>query len=387
VSDLHVDGISKEGDGVGRGPDGRVVFVPGALPGEEVEVEVETERKSYSRARLVDVVSARDGRIAPRCPHVGAGCGGCDFQHAQPGLQHELKVRIVTEALERIGKMSDPPVVFGGAVPDWAYRTTVRAAVEDGRAGFRRRSSHDLVSVDECFTAHPVVSNVLVAGRFPSASEVQIRLGSATGDCLVSVWGSVEDVVVPDGIRVSSIDSDASIHEEVAGRSWQVSGRSFFQSSREGAELLVDAVRLAVGDDPRSRGALIDLYSGVGLLAGSLGEWGRIVAVESSASAISDARQNLGDGAELVRSRVERWRPSRGDVVVADPARSGLGAVGVEKVTATGARRVVLVSCDAAAGARDLALLRAEGYGLERVSVLDLFPQTSHVEMVSALSR
>jgi 23S rRNA (uracil1939-C5)-methyltransferase len=136
-------------------------------------------------------------------------------------------------------------------------------------------------------------------------------------------------------------------------------------------------------------GRLVDLASGVGLFAGTVGSrFDEVVAVESSPTAVGDARINLADlPVRIVRSTIERWAPEPAAVVVADPPRAGLGRVGVERAVATGAATIVLVSCDAASLGRDAGLLVAAGFRLERTRVLDLFPQTAHVEVVSRFVR
>jgi 23S rRNA (uracil1939-C5)-methyltransferase len=384
VTRLSIDGLATGGDGVAREPSGRVVFVPGALPGESVSVELVEEKTSFARGRLIEVHDAHARRSAEPCPHLAEGCGGCDFQHVSTGLAAELKTTMVAETLARLGRIGDVEVGFGGAVPPWAYRTTVRTAVVDGRAGFRARRSHDVIPVPECMVVHPTIRRVLDEGRFPGATAVTVRVGAATGECLTTVEPAIAGATVPTGVVVASTDpgvGDFSITEEVAGRSWRVSAPSFFQSCPEAAELLVQTVGSLVGPGPYGR--VVDLFAGVGLFAGTIGAAGPVVAVESAPTAVADAAVNLaGLDAEVVRCRVERWRPKRADLVVADPARRGLGRPGVGTIAATGAATVVLVSCDAASFARDAGLLVEAGYDLQRVVVLDLFPQTTHVETV-----
>lgn len=389
---LDVERIANGGEGVAHEPDGRVVFVPGALPGERVTVELVEERPRHARARLLGVVRPSLARREPPCPHVAEGCGGCDWQHATEAAQRDLRLTIVTDALERIGRVTSPVVVAGPALPSEGLRTTIRAVVTDGRAGYRRRASHDPVVVDSCLIAHPLVEEVLVAGRFGEGSEIVVRAGARTGERMVIVEPSADGVVVPDGVRVVGADelaegTDAWIHEEAAGRRWRISAGSFFQSSPEGAEALVAAVNDAVAAVAPDATRAVDLCAGVGLFAGTL-PIPEVVAVESSRAAIADATVNLADlDVTIIRSRLERWRPEAAPLVVADPPRAGLGRVGVEKVEATGADAVVLVSCDAGALGRDVRLLTEAGYVLEQSVVLDLFPQTSHVEVVSRLIR
>ncbi|HEV7720933.1 MAG TPA: TRAM domain-containing protein [Iamia sp.] len=373
--DVEVDvaRVATGGEGVGRAPDGRTLFVAGALPGEQVRARVVEVRKRHARAELTEIVESAPGRRRPPCPHVAHGCGGCDWQHATEDLQARLRRTIVRDALERIGRIDDPPVEDGVAVGLDALRTTVRAAVVGGRAGYRRRHSHDVVVPETCMVVHPRLEELLVHGRFADG-EVLLRVGERTGDEAVVAW-PVED------------DEVGRIHEIAGGRRWRISARSFFQPSPQAADALVEEVRAAVGDIHGGR--LVDLASGVGLFAGTVGATFReVVAVESAPTAVADAEVNLADRpARIVRSTIERWNPEPADVVVADPPRAGLAAAGVERVVATGAPTVVLVSCDAASLGRDAGLLVAAGYRLERSRVLDLFPQTAHVEVVSRFVR
>jgi 23S rRNA (uracil1939-C5)-methyltransferase len=199
--------------------------------------------------------------------------------------------------------------------------------------------------------------------------------------------------VVPEGVRVVSTTElsqgrRAWFHEEAAGRRWRISARSFFQARPDGADALVAAVRAATAGARLLGGHLVDLYGGVGLFAGAAEGAGPVTLVESSASSAADARVNLdGLDARVVRADVARWRVSPAEVVVADPPRTGLGAEVVRRVAATGAGRVALVSCDPAALGRDAKLLTAAGYDLVACQLVDLFPHTSHVEVVSRFDR
>ena len=162
---------------------------------------------------------------------------------------------------------------------------------------------------------------------------------------------------------------------------------SFFQSSPQAAELIVSAVNDAAGDAALSGedGPIIDAYGGCGLFAATLIDLDvPVTLVESNKSACADARRNLRDHrARIEEIAFEQWQPTRAGLVIADPARSGLGKAGVSKIVETRAKTVVLVSCDAVAGARDIGLLVEAGYECDDVTVLDVFPYTHHVEVVS----
>ena len=403
---LRIGDVAVGGDGVAREASGRVVFVEGALPGELVRVEMVAERRDHARAVVVDVVEPAPGRVAPPCPYVAAGCGGCGWQHATVAAQRDLRAGMVAEALTRLGGIDGPRVDPGPTLPATGYRTTLRGVADaEGRFALRRRHRHDLVAVPGCLVAHPRLAEVAAEGRFPPGATVTIRVGARTGDRMVVVDhdpdGSVvvEEagdgaVAVPEGVRVvtgAELDGGkrAWLFEVVDGVRLRVSARSFFQAGPDAAEALAAAVAAALGGGPE-RGSLADLYGGVGLFAATVGRsYGRVIVVESSASSCADARVNLAAhaGARVVRADVRRWRPRRVDAVVADPPRSGLGKAGVRVVAGTGARHLALVSCDAAALGRDAALLVGAGYRFDGSTLVDAFPHTPHVEVVTRFVR
>jgi len=375
--DLVTTGVAVGGAGIARDGDGRVVFVEGALVGERVSVEIVETKKSFRRGRVLDVLEPAPGRVLPSCPEIANGCGGCDLAHASHAAQREMKAAMVADSLRRLGRLADLPDIDPG--PDLTttgFRTTIRAAVVDGRAGLRHRRSHDVVAVDSCEVAHPVVEGMLVNGRYGDADEVTIRVGADTGEQAVFVGGSEPD-------------EGTVIHEEIAGRRFRISPRSFFQTRADGAAALVSVVDEAIGPDPT--GTLVDLCSGVGLFAATIGDrFDRVVTVESNRSSVADARVNLahlGDRVAVRSSTFERWTPEPADVVIADPSRAGLGREGVANVAATGAPLVVLISCDAGSLGRDAGLLTAAGYRLDAITLVDLFPNTAHVEVVSTYRR
>lgn len=400
--ELTTHGVAKGGNAVAREESGRVVFVEGALPGERVLVELipSNDKKNFGRGRVVEVLDPSPHRVEPSCPEVDKGCGGCDFQMVAVDEQLRLKETVVRDALERVGRQDISRLdIKTVALPARGYRTTVRCLVVGGIASFRARQSNDGVPVANCEVAHPLIQTMIAEGRFGTGisapKEVTIRVGAATGDQMVYVSpGIAPDTSLPGDDNVVLIGADdikagrrAWIHEEVAGRTWRISAQSFFQARPDGAEALVAAVREAVGElQPGARA--FDLYGGVGLFAGTVFPDGcRVTLVEQNPSSIADARVNVEQDPKLdvriVKSKVESWTPKRADVVVADPARQGLGRVAVSKITETDAPTIVLVSCDAASLARDADLLGRRGYQLETLTLVDLFPMTSHTETVA----
>ncbi len=404
------------GDALARLEDGRVAFVPGALPGESVRVEVVEERRDFVRARVVEIVEPSVDRVTPSCPHRLAGCGGCSWMHLAPGAQLEAKSGIVAEALRRTGGLDehtiDTLVRTGGSVPARASRTTVRLAGTGGGLGLREERSDRVVPIDSCEVVHPRLADLLPVVRVAPGTELTLRTSVATG--AITAWwatpgrrrkpgrgrasgppapAAAEPAVagLPRGVHIGE---RAFLDEVVAGTRLRVSAPSFFQPGVAAAELLVDAVERAAPEAATARHAL-DAYGGVGLFAATtFRSAGHVTLVESAASSVRDAATNLGDRGEsvtVVRSEVGAWTAADSaapiDVVVADPARSGLARPGVTSLAAPAAPVLVLVSCDPVSLARDTRLLGEVGYRPERVEVLDLFPQTHHVETVTRFTR
>lgn len=399
--DLRVERPVAGGVVLGHHADGRVVLVEGALPGERVRIQVDQERARMLRGTVVEVLEPSPSRIRAPCEVYDHGCGGCDLQELEATAQLDYKADVVRDALRRLGAVADPIVEMGPTLATRAFRTTVRAGVLNGRAGLRARRSHDVVRVEHCMVAHPLIDEVLAAGTFPGATEVLVRAGARTRERLVVVTPNASGAGVPDGVVLVGTDElrgahRAWYHELAAGRRWRISARSFFQTRPDGADALVqvvgDALIGAIGERGARPLTLLDAHCGVGLFGGALaqrlGADTHVIAVERSASAITDARHNLADlDARFVRVAFERWKPSKVDLAVADPPRGGLGRAGVDRLAATGAVAFALVSCDAASLGRDAGLLQSAGLEHMSTVTVDLFPHTSRVECVSLFTR
>lgn len=399
--ELRPTALVHGGAALARTSAGRVVFVDGGLPGEHVRAKVTEVKRDFARASVVEILGPSPDRVEPPCSLVGAGCGGCDLQHVRAAAQPLLKRSVVVDALERTGRVDQPDVTLGPPLQTEGYRTTIRCGVVDGRLAFRRRASHDLLAVDSCLVAHPLVDEIVQSGLFPGITEVTVRAGAATGErIIITNPGPASPQLVCGvpvvGARERGRGSGDHYHEIAAAHRFRVSSHSFFQAHVQGADALVDAVRLLGADQLLSAKTIVDAYAGVGLFAAAFAgsrdgadvEGPEVVALEWSRSSSSDATVNLEKKrARVLRVDVERWRPQPADVVIADPSRQGLGRGGADVLAATGAPTLVLVSCDPAALGRDTTLLRKHGYRFERAVVIDLFPHTHHIEVVSRFVR
>lgn len=398
--ELTLDRPADGGAAVGRDASGRVVFCQGGLAGETVVVEVHTAKKSFARGSVVEVLDPSPQRRPAQCPTHSAGCGGCDLAHVEPGEQLRIKRHVVRDSLIRIARIEEGQVEAALLAGDSAvhtpipsrYRTTVRMAIDGDRVGYRKRSSHDVVHPESCLVVHQDLEALIGSVRFGQAagSEATIRVSAHSNEAVIVVDGDPLAVEVgASGVRVTGHRAAPAVKmtESAGNRLWQVSAASFFQAGPEVASALVDAVAFAAGDLTYRR--LVDAFSGVGLFAGTVGAEARsVVAVEQSTSSTSDARINLADqDAVVITSGVEEWKATPADTIIADPARSGLGADAVASLMGCGADRFVLVSCDTGSLGRDVQLLEAEGYALESVQIVDAFHDTSHAETVVSMYR
>lgn len=374
------------GEAFARDDDGRVLFVRGAVPGDDVSVAVTEEHADWARGVVEMIHVASVDRVEPPCARRREGCGGCDWQHLAARVQLPSKVAIVADALRRTGKLRDAHVRAAGTVPANAYRTTIRIVGDsERRAAFRMERSTDTVPASGCLVAHPALVDMLDRLVVPTGVEVTLRVSAATREA-TALWDHTEGTVegLPSYVATGRA---AALTEVVAGHSLRVSAGSFFQSGPAAAELLVDRVA-AAAPELGSASRVLDAYAGVGLFAvAAAPSAAYVVGVENSRAAVSDCRANLGDRPARVEQRqMGDWRPKAGerfDVVIADPARTGLGKPGTRAVASAAARVLVLVSCDPVALARDAVLLRNYGYVHEFTEVLDLFPGTHHVEAVT----
>ncbi|ROO89241.1 23S rRNA m(5)U-1939 methyltransferase [Actinocorallia herbida] len=463
--ELEVGNVGHGGFCVAR-HEGKVVFVRHALPGELVRARVTEETKTFLRADAVEIIKPSPDRVTAPCEYAGPGrCGGCDWQHAALPAQRVMKGEVVAEQLRRLAGIDRPvhveevavPALYTedgeplAAPPGLGWRTRVQFAVDaDGGVGLRKHRSHELEYIDRCLIAHPGVEMIGIERHmWPGASGVEGVVSAGTGDRLVVISEPKGKRGRP--VRVPQLDVPVRVvkperpqfrqqerpqpgarrpvvpfvREEAAGRLWQVTGSGFWQVHPAAADTLVKAVMDVL--EPRPGEIALDLYCGVGLFAGVLGEAvgrdGLVVAVETGNQAVRDAKFNLKDltnvsveqgkveevlptlefgaSAGPVRPKPGKAQPKRGaaqghrggsrvrgaDITVLDPPRAGAGEKVVDEIARRTNRKIAYVSCDPATLARDLKYFSARGWTLESLRAFDLFPQTSHVECVASLVR
>jgi len=383
-------------------PDGRAVFIPFTIAGEHVRISLVEERKSYARAELVEVLEPSPVRVMPRCKHY-TNCGGCHYQHVNYPTQVEIKSAILCEQLERIGGLEDITEVEVISAPDpWYYRNHIQFHLtREGRLGFQQARSNHTFSVHECHLPERLINQVWPLLEIePVRGLERVSLRAGVNEDLMMILEStnpepldfqIEDLAIsvvykgPENVVVLA-GSDA-IHMEVSGKIFQVSAGSFFQVNTSQVEAMVGRIMeyLCSSDSL----TVMDVYCGVGLISAFLAPHVKsLIGIEVSPEACTDFTTNLDefDNVSLYEAPAEEVLANlklKPDVIIVDPPRDGLGVKTVEGILAQEATILIYVSCDPATLARDARSLVAGGYILDKVTFIDLFPQTYHIESIT----
>ncbi len=427
VLDLVIDKLVTGGAGLAR-HEGQAVFVPLAAPGDRVRARVVQRKRGFMQAELVEVVEPGPSRREAPCPYYGQ-CGGCDLQHLEPAAQREAKAAIVLDCFQRLARLDvasllEGPEATGG---DLGYRNRIRLyAHPAGPLGLMQRGTNTVVPLDGCLLMPEEFNRDILPWlrTLPPVEQVLVRM-DGRGRFLVSLFGpparlkmlkKILGAVEPDqppfpgctGILFNNLPAwghDYLVHE-VAGHTYKVAAQSFFQGNHAVTEEALATARAWLGDlaaAGRLGPLLGDLFCGVGLFTLGLADlFERVIAIDSDEGACRDLQNNAQRDAEA-RGKVtvqagpmaqvlgddaladaDAWQ---GACCVVDPPRTGLGKEGAAALVARRPRQVLVMSCDPATLARDAALLAAAGYTPSRLRVLDMFPQTAHIEALMLFER
>jgi len=421
---------------------GKTVFVPFVLADERIEASLIEQKSGFARAKADSILEPSPHRVPPPCPHF-TRCGGCHYQHTTYEHQLEIKKEILRESLRRMAKLELPFDIKVHPSPPWNYRNRSRLQVQVSpafAAGYFKMASHDLLAVEECPISSPLINRGIAslwksgrAGKVPegvreveffaNADDTQLLLDVGCARearrAAVRAWAEDFRAAMPEiagvvafrepnpGDRKASAQEilvtvgDAFLTYQTQRASYRVSAGSFFQTNRHLTDELVKIVTAG-----QSGKLALDLFAGVGLFSTALaGDFHHIVSVESSQTSTADLSYNQSSNGEAVQATTEQYLaraensgrvgkgavlphiPYKPDLAVVDPPRIGLGERVARMLASLGAPRVIYVSCDPATLARDLVPLLAAGYRVEQVHLVDLFPQTHHLESVVHLAR
>jgi 23S rRNA (uracil1939-C5)-methyltransferase len=391
--------------------DGTSLFVDGALPGEEVEVALHHRKARVWFASTVAVATPSAQRVDAPCPYYGE-CGGCQLQHVMYAHQLELKEQIVRDAMRRQRVTMPDEIVVHGMEDPWRYRWRGEfhvipgdAGAADAQLGFNRMRSWTPVAVDDCLIHHPRITESLPALRHlvraapgPLPAALHLTAGEGGDELLLRARPprSVAPAAIDDQARaVGQRWSTTSTTLRWAGQAFRVTPDTFIQVNWGHIDALYGAALRGLG--AVSGRTVVDAYAGIGVLACRLAAAGAgVVCIESNRESarfgVLNAELNaVAERVRYVAAAVEDALPAAGagaDAVVLDPPRAGCDPRVTAWLALAGPPAIVYVSCDPATMARDLRVLCVSGpYAVESFEVVDMFPQTHHVESVAALRR
>ena len=407
--------------------EGRATFVPFSVPGDRILIQQCEDRRHYLSAQSISVVEASPQRVAAPCPYFGK-CGGCNFQHMSYERQLASKKEILVDALKHVGKIDFPTSeVSLIPSPPLGYRNRLQLKISHHGAdfswGFFQHASHQVIAVENCliasqdlwgflsslqqvFKASPLLRNRLTEGEVfqgrPHEYLVELRIGAGASDLellgkelrlsAMNLGGAEVSffLSLPSG-KALKISGKGFVWKKIGDLEYRVSRGSFFQVNDYLLERLRDC---AVSGFSGKR--VLDFYCGVGFFSLALAKnFEEVWAVELNGSAVQDFQENVKHNqvanctlfAQDLRSFIREHGSLQAELILIDPPRMGLAKESIEQVSTIGAIDVVYVSCDPSTLARDLRIFLNQQYQICSLNVLDLFPQTHHLETVARLRK
>lgn len=422
---LLIKSLSSEGEGIGS-IDGLKIFVSGALPGEMVEVEIVSSKKNCAQGQLLSILTPSPDRVKPPCPFFGA-CGGCQVMHASYTAQLSLKRQRVIDSLERIGGLYnlkvDPclpsPTAFG-------YRNKIQLPViwnqKTKTIGLYRKQTHEIIPVDHCLIqcsqGEAILTTLIEKLSVPSVRYILIRNAVFKKEAMVIfvtdgsyqqelthfakelmtnpvIKGVVENINKrSDNVILSShfrtLAGQGWIYETLLGKTFKITPAAFFQVNSPQTERLYEtALQMS---DIQSDEVVLDAYCGVGTLAIFAEEKAKdVIGIECVEQAVFAAKENAtlnkAEKCRFLFGQAEKLieQVGRVDMVFLNPPRKGCAEELLKALLKKKPKKIVYISCDPATLSRDLARL-SEGYHIDHVQPIDMFPQTMHVETVVRLT-
>jgi 23S rRNA (uracil1939-C5)-methyltransferase len=426
---LNIEKLIYGGDGLARLPPdnrgrGKAVFIPFVLAGEKIEAVITEEKSGFARAKAETIVEPSLQRIQPPCPYFSR-CGGCHYQHATYDHQLDIKKEILRENLRRIAKLELQCEIQVHPSPPWNYRNRSRLQMQtqpEFAAGYFKFASHELLAVEDCPISSPLINRGIAtlweAGRsgkavegvreaefFANADDTKMLLeflcAPEARRAAVRAWAEELCATMPEIVGVVAFrEPQKGVQEPLVAvgakeltyqtqtSAYRVSAGAFFQTNRFLTDELINIVTSGCSGE-----LALDLYAGAGLFSTALAcNHRHMISVESSQTAAGDLQYNLPGNGKAVRATAEQYLTERThrvspELIVVDPPRSGLGDSVTRALASMSAPRLTYVSCDPATLARDLVPLLAAGYRVEGAHLVDLFPQTYHLESVLQLAR
>jgi len=444
---LKVDDLAMGGEGVGRSS-GMAVFVPDAVPGDQLNVRLVELKNNFARGRIIDIVKPSPDRVEPKCP-LALVCGGCQWQNISYPAQLKFKTKIVQDTLERLGRLKDVRVndIIGMDEP-WGFRNKIQYPIskignrKSGIVmGYYKQGTHDVVDIDSCPIEHPKLSRVAkivkdALNKFDHSAydsdrakglfrHLRARIGFGTGEVILTFVTSekaipgaqelIKEVLArckKDDINVVGICQNLNprvtnvilgeinrtiwgrdfIYDKMGDLKFKVSNTSFYQTNPIQTEVLYNkALEIT---QVSKEDTVIDAYSGIGTVALWFAKQAQYVyGIEEVKQAVYDAAENAQinkvENCRFNIGKVERLLPGlkEGEILILDPPRGGCEEKVLKTIARSKFKKIIYISCNPSTLARDLAYLSNNGFKIEEVQPVDMFPHSFHIETVTKLVR
>lgn len=361
---IRIEALVQKGQGLGRGPEGKVYFVQGALPGELVEITSVQEKKDYCFAKVNKIIEQSPHRVSPPCPYYGL-CGGCNLMHLEYGQQLKQKNQIFIDTLKKFKALSEDTIIEPPLPSEpFSYRTRARLETDKKNLGFSKAQSNSIININSCLVLAPSLNTCL------QNKEVLIKNENK---------GQVPLILSNDKVLVGNKQSG---HIRVLNKDLPLSNKVFFQSNLKMLEKLITYIMpLVIG--PK----VMDLYSGIGTFSAFLEDEFEVLAVERDPLCLNLAMSHLKKTEFFTKSVESFGYRDSSDTIIVDPPRVGLEKSVPKTLALLKPKRIIYVSCDSVTLCRDIALFKNEGYKLTSTKLFDFYPQTFHMESVSVLDR
>jgi 23S rRNA (uracil1939-C5)-methyltransferase len=419
---VRIQSVAFKGYGVTR-IHGKVIFVPYGVTGDRGWIEIVEEKKKYSMGRFIQVVEPSPWRVNPQCPYFGR-CGGCQWQHIDYSVHGELKKEILREILKRLGKLKEiPPIRVTSSPKSYAYRVRVQLKVKGKSMGYYQEGTHRIVEIDHCPISNPFVNQIIRSLReesvpFLPLEEIEINVSPEEERGVLLLHPLSHDHGIEDfsktflqrhpilrGIAVARKDGlsffgDPYLNftiplnqgEEKRSLGFRISPGSFLQVNLEQNQRLIQTV--LEFSEVNEGEKVLDLYAGAGNLTLPLAMGAKeVLGIDENGMAIEDGRYNAGrngiQNGNFIHGKVEdvlKGFTKKPDLIVLDPPRTGCKPV-LDQVVRLKPQKIVYVSCEPTTFSRDLSLFSERGYSLQGLDLIDMFPQTYHMEVIGLLQQ
>ena len=420
---VTIESVAFKGYGVAR-ISGKVVFIPYTATGDKAWIEIVEEKKKYSTGRLIQIIEPSHWRANPPCPYFGT-CGGCQWQHINNSVQVELKKEILKDLLKRLGRVKEvPPITIFPPPQSYGYRARTQLKVKGKALGYYQEKSHRIVDIQECLIVHPSINQMIpmVRKKMPSSpqiEEIEINIspdedrGILILHCLSLDRGLenglrdfFQNHTIFKGIAIARKEGLTSLGDlylnftiplnqgvEKRNLKYRVSPGSFSQVNLEQNHTLIHTILQF--SELNKEDSVLDLYAGVGNLTLPLALRAKeVLGIEENRMAIDDAyfnaEKNGIQNCDFIQGKVEDvftiWRRESPDLITLDPPRTGAKTI-LDQLVRLKPNKIIYISCEPTTFSRDLHLFSERGYSLRRLGLIDMFPQTYHMEVVGLLQQ